>query len=427
MDTVELVERLIADVRSGTLDPPPQQLTSRQRLIATLEQLSHECKPCDRRELEALPPDQRINLLVRSTLAQMFQKLSRFSACMACTLSPCICDRLPPLRLSHRLWVVQHHKEALRTTASGKLLLLAHPDSHLLVSGVPAHDEELQRLCMLPTTALLWPAPDACSPQELLCSLATASADDSDGTSGDCQRHRPTPCLDLVVLDGTWNQARHMARSLPTCVRKVVVDCSHMRSTFGTRVRKQGAAREEAGRVSTLEAYAHLALALGDARDEVCRLAGHMEVLISALPHQRPAAAAADDVAADQPDGNGGSDGGSSIAPARPPLPPRSPTNPYRRRARKLMHALTSKVCVGGPPARGSHVIDPGRECVAALLEAQPQFMGVALQWEVAGGVATLVGSTRRGADGAGVGGSVGDLVASWPLAELGLGDEHTA
>ena len=52
-------------------------------------------------------------------------------ACLACTLNPCVCARLPPLKLSHRLWVVMHPKEALRTTATGKLLLLAHPDEFL--------------------------------------------------------------------------------------------------------------------------------------------------------------------------------------------------------------------------------------------------------------------------------------------------------
>lgn len=41
-----------------------------------------------------------------------------------------------------------HANEALRTTNSGKLLLLAHPDAALLVAGIPAHDAILSELVL---------------------------------------------------------------------------------------------------------------------------------------------------------------------------------------------------------------------------------------------------------------------------------------
>ena len=39
-----------------------------------------------------------------------------------------------------------HPNEALRTTNSGKLLLLAHPDATLLIGGLPAHEAILREL-----------------------------------------------------------------------------------------------------------------------------------------------------------------------------------------------------------------------------------------------------------------------------------------
>jgi DTW domain-containing protein YfiP len=176
---------------------------------------------------------------------------------------------MPPLALSHRLWVVTHCKEVLRTTATGKLLLLAHPRATLLVSGLPAHDEELEQLCRQPTTAVLYPSPDALTPAALLERVARipATASPASGASGSSASEQqpsstgrvpPSPCLDIVLLDGTWNQVRQIFRTLPDAVPKVVISpkAGSERSVFGTAVRKQGKAREEAGRISTIEAYA---------------------------------------------------------------------------------------------------------------------------------------------------------------------------
>ena len=48
------------------------------------------------------------------------------------------------------VWLVMHPNEALRTTNSGKLLLLAHPDATLLIGGIPAHEAILHELVRRP-------------------------------------------------------------------------------------------------------------------------------------------------------------------------------------------------------------------------------------------------------------------------------------
>jgi len=110
---------------------------------------------------------------------------------------------------------------------------------------------------------------DALTPAALLERVARipATASPASGASGSSASEQqpsstgrvpPSPCLDIVLLDGTWNQVRQIFRTLPDAVPKVVISpkAGSERSVFGTAVRKQGKAREEAGRISTIEAYA---------------------------------------------------------------------------------------------------------------------------------------------------------------------------
>ena len=266
---------------------------SRERLLCRLEHLASSARLHETSEFGAIADHtQREALQVENSVASMVSKCRRMGACLACTLNPCMCSRLPPLPLSHRLHVVTHCKEVLRTTATGKLLLLAHPDATLFVSGLPEHDAELARVCRRPSAVVLYPAENALAPEDLLARAARLEpgadarraeewggadarvpvqgggdgADDatSEGRCVDNLERSAAAPLDIILLDGTWNQARMMGRSLPGSVPRVAISCAEQRSVFGCLVRKQGKQREEAGRISTVEAYAQLALALGD-------------------------------------------------------------------------------------------------------------------------------------------------------------------
>ena len=422
-------------------DLPDFEHSPRQRLLERIEKFTAKDSTSSagtvrsRNQISAeiyagVSPADRQLLQIENQLAWQRRKCEKVGACLACCLFPCICDKLPPLKLSHRLWVLTHSKEVMRTTATGKLLLLAHPKATLLVSGVPSHDAELERLCHRKTAVVLFPAADACSPAELLRSPSSArpaavdaAAEDGHvgagsshtGSNGACAATETSAeaaaaeaataeaCLDVLVLDGTWNQARWLFRCLPSSIRKVAVDCSNVRSLFGTRVRKQGAAREAAGRVSTLEAYCFLALALGDPQSEVDRLGGYLETFVQALPRQRPPPGGVQPEAAGEEEegeeeaevvraeaeaeagseaagGDGEAEARGGPPTARPKLgttllqhPTRSPTNMFRRRARRLSIELASYDAWR----------EGGRETLASFLDAQPRLGGVKLAWRV--------------------------------------------
>lgn len=269
--TVAALGVLEHDVRTGSVTAPRADALPRLRLLERLERLRVLCPSRHAvAEVRALPPEHRICMQVENSIAHSLERIRRMGACGACTLNPCYCAAMPPLQLSHRLWVVMHHKEALRTTATGKLLLLAHPHATLLVSGVAEHDAELAQVALRASAVCLYPSDDALTPTAVLESSGCGGA-----TGGNA--------LDLIVLDGTWNQARAILRTLPPSLRKVSVDLAGMRSLFGTCLRKQGREREQAGRVSTLEAYGALALALGDDAEELRSLDRYTRILIAAL------------------------------------------------------------------------------------------------------------------------------------------------
>lgn len=458
MRTLELLEEIISEVSACgkrmtstevNCEFPDFRISPRQRLLERVEQLTATQTPRLKSQFAAelyanTSPRDRMRLQIQNQLAWHRFKCEKVGACLACCIFPCICGALQPLKLSHRLWVVTHSKEVLRTTATGKLLLLAHPQATLLVSGVPEHDAELQRLCQRETAVVLFPSSEACTPAELLeearrrCSSgggggfsSSSGGGSSSGSNNGSNRGSSkkdgsglVPVLDVLVLDGTWNQARWLYRTLPSNLRSVVVDCSNVRSLFGTKVRKQGAAREAAGRVSTLEAYCFLALALGDAPEEVAKLGEYLETFVRSLPYQRPDPSAQPTVAADDDDGANGTDTAvgavegahssacTASAGAQTPLqhPSRSPTNPYRRRARRLSQEL----------GRSDAWREGGREVLASFLDGKPSLTGTRLGWRVlevhtegrlAGPVAALVTLDSNG--------KAGRVVAEWPVSTL--------
>jgi DTW domain-containing protein YfiP len=125
--------------------------------------------------------------------------------CFGCGLNPtlCVCDRLPSVQLQTPLVVVQHVREKIKPTNTGRLLAK-------MVSGTPIVHFG-QREPPFDTTPferddidfrILFPREDA---QTL--------ARDEDGTI------RPAPApgkrLGFVLLDGTWHQCSRMARRVP--------------------------------------------------------------------------------------------------------------------------------------------------------------------------------------------------------------------
>lgn len=171
---------------------------------------------------------------VERSIRGAFDKCSRVRACLACTINPCICDLIAPLHIGrhHRIVVLMHCKEFLRTTNSGKLLLLAHPSASLLVSGLREHEEQLEEICSRPGACVLYPSAESITISQFRAQLAGTIESHRPGLWDTQQRAMrlagPPPesqygtrahdadrgsrlCLDIIILDGTWSQARSIA------------------------------------------------------------------------------------------------------------------------------------------------------------------------------------------------------------------------
>jgi DTW domain-containing protein len=104
-------------------------------------------------------------------------------------LEVCLCPRIPRLRPRTRVLILRHHKEAFRSTNTARLAALALEGSEVHPYGAPGRpfDESLVRG---EGTWLLFPGEDG----------------------------PPVPQsapARLVVLDGSWSQARRMLQRVP--------------------------------------------------------------------------------------------------------------------------------------------------------------------------------------------------------------------
>ena len=88
--------------------------------------------------------------------------------------------------------------------------------------------------------------------------------------------------LELIVVDGTWQQAKILAKRVPPSVPRVALAAAPSRSLFGSSLREQSAEREAQGRVCTVEAVAMLARQMGEPPEEVDALLGYLAAFIGA-------------------------------------------------------------------------------------------------------------------------------------------------
>ena len=99
----------------------------------------------------------------------------------------CLCAEIPTLATRTRIVIVRHHLERHRSSNSGRLAHLALPNSEIVEHGGRGGPA---RLPSLDGAWLLYP-------------------------EGEPAREAPAPPpAQLVVLDGTWSQARRMYRKL---------------------------------------------------------------------------------------------------------------------------------------------------------------------------------------------------------------------
>jgi DTW domain-containing protein YfiP len=121
----------------------------------------------------------------------MSPRASRRPRCQRCNLPPhlCLCAELPRVETRTRFLLLQHVAETRKKSNTGRVAALALANATLFTYGAPA-DSFDPALLSEPGTWLLFPdgppaPPDAPAPRQ------------------------------LVVLDGSWSQARRMTQRLP--------------------------------------------------------------------------------------------------------------------------------------------------------------------------------------------------------------------
>lgn len=121
--------------------------------------------------------------------------------CRGCQKNPqvCICGRIVPRELEHRLIIYMHPIEVWR--ASGTALLITHlyPSSQIVIRGDPAGEALLERLIREPGCRpyVLFPEPGAAEAGAL-------------AAKGWPEGENPL----FILIDGSWRQARRMRRRL---------------------------------------------------------------------------------------------------------------------------------------------------------------------------------------------------------------------
>jgi DTW domain-containing protein YfiP len=251
----------------------------------------------------ALPPEDREALAVAARLRRRLDAFDRNKDCRRCWLQQahCVCDRCPPLADNNgisaatasalggtalppvrRIFLLMHHKEVMMAVDTAKLLLAAFPEHHgrgvtgpeggggnsggdgglflpealLVVSGIGG---EFQRnmAAMLEAlqspsnrTIVLWPSEDAVTVADLAEEWRRASREGvhsnwngSDGCPGESGGGGGGGgLLDVVVIDGTWAQARKLHASLPTGAPRVRLSDDTLEELEGARVSAAAAA-----------------------------------------------------------------------------------------------------------------------------------------------------------------------------------------
>ncbi|KAK3250517.1 hypothetical protein CYMTET_40108 [Cymbomonas tetramitiformis] len=184
-------------------------------------------------DIRAYPPKQRATVQTARKLARKLSYLHG-GTCERCWLQgpQCICQQVLPLPFRHRLWIYTHHDEVLLAADTCKLLLAAYPGkARLIVGDLPKHEEELFQVLQRRGNKafVLFPAENASSFAKLAGLSSAADGSSEIGvTSHPLSSTRETEDevpeeWDIVVLDGTWEQARRLNSRLPASARALTL------------------------------------------------------------------------------------------------------------------------------------------------------------------------------------------------------------
>lgn len=161
-------------------------------------------------DIHDLPPQERESLGVARVLQARLQALTRNKDCRRCWLQQkhCVCNECRPLEVDgsvsvlprvKRLFLLMHHKEIALHVDTAKLILAAFPHTcRLVVGGIASEYQdsmrEMEEAIDSGSCLVLFPSDDAVTFETLEHTYEQQKRDS----------------WDLVVVDGTWAQARKL-------------------------------------------------------------------------------------------------------------------------------------------------------------------------------------------------------------------------
>eukprot|EP01135_Chromosphaera_perkinsii_P010221 Nk52_evm1s2055 gene=Nk52_evmTU1s2055 len=228
---------------------------------------------------QALPEDERLEFVAKRKLALGAKEY----LCGRCWMTRrfCFCSLVEEMKLTDcvdvKVTVFFHFKEINRCSNTGKLIPLLMPNSNTFVYGLRGDLKALTEALLDNSeydNAVLFPSPDACLVEEWLNeegekgeNKCTGGGDeqgerditgenDNNNNNNNKKKKKGRRPVHICVLDGTWNQAKSLNKSLPAHIRRVKIQPTGP-SLF--RIRKQS----QLDRICTLEAFAAFLLDLG--------------------------------------------------------------------------------------------------------------------------------------------------------------------
>lgn len=179
----------------------------------------HSGKVTDTLDVKALPPKERWGRLTAARAEKVARELREKGKCPRCalTLSHCICSGLTDLaesvrarpELGVRFAVWMHVSERVRGSNTGKLMLHVLPRCELYLHGVQADLERFHAQTKHSKVYVLFPSENA-APLGVVAADIQLAAATAIETGIDTLDASPL----VVLIDGTWDQARRMHRVL---------------------------------------------------------------------------------------------------------------------------------------------------------------------------------------------------------------------
>jgi DTW domain-containing protein YfiP len=177
------------------------------------------------------------------------EKLLSQGKCLRCAFfdpSTCVCDELQPLPCKHKVTVMLHPAELGSQSSTHNIMKLTLQNAEVCVWNSPDFPtgtsiwDHVTRDSVETGRApvILFPSADAMTVPELLHSMTA-----SERAAG----------IHVVVLEGTWANAKSMIKDIPPGARRVVIQPTRVNTLFSP-LRTQPAP----GKVSTIEAVACL-------------------------------------------------------------------------------------------------------------------------------------------------------------------------